>query len=297
MSSGGVIWRWRESGSVELHKSMNFLTRVALGLSPVLANAGVLYDLTVRPVDQSNLTHVSPSVPAAAPAITEYYVQDGKVRIGGPYAKRVFVFKDRTIYIIDNASRTVHVLKRATLSEVVAHYADEVKQLEEAAASAPAEERTEAQRKAAAMREVSDRIGQRVPRDYRVTVRIESVDGHACRIWEEREKDAKRMELCVAPAAALPGGAEIYAGLKTLSQFRQGSDVALGVDFGLSEWWADFASLGGIPLLVREFKYDSVVSEVTLTAVRAGVPSASLLDIPDGYRVQDGPDYAQWYMR
>jgi hypothetical protein len=179
----------------------------------------------------------------------------------------------------------------------VNHYADEVKQLEVAAASAPADERAEAQRKAAAMREVSDRIGQPVPRAYRVTARNESVDGHACRIWEEREKDAKRMELCVAPAAALPGGADIYGGLKTLSQFRQGSDVALGVDFGLSEWWADFARLGGIPLLVREFKYDSMVSEITLTAMRAGVPSASLLDIPDGYQVQDGPDYAQWYMR
>ena len=147
------------------------------------------------------------------------------------------------------------------------------------------------------MREVSDRMRQFVPRDYRVTVRFESVDGHACRIWEERENDAKRLELCVAPVAALPGGAEIYSGLKTLSQFRQGSDVALGVDFGLSEWWPDFASLGGIPLLVREFKYGSVVSEVTLTAMRPGVPSASLLDMPDGYQVQEGPDYAQWYMR
>jgi hypothetical protein len=276
---------------------MNFLARVALGLSPVLANAGVLYDLTVRPVDQSNLAHLSPSVPAATPAVSEYFVEDGKVRIGGAHAKRIFVFKNRTIYIIDNTSRTVHVLKRATLSEVAAHYADEVKQLEEAAASAPAEERADAQRKAAAMREVSDRMRQPVLRDYRVTIRIESVDGHDCRIWEEREMGAKRMELCVAPATALPGGAEIYAGLKALSQFRQGSDVALGVDLGLSEWWADFASLGGIPLLVREFKYDSVVSEVTLTGARAGVPSASLLDIPDGYQVQDGPDYASWYMR
>jgi hypothetical protein len=274
---------------------INFFTRVALGLSPGLATAGVLYDLTVRPVDESNLAHMS--APAAAPAVTEYFVEDEKVRIGGAYAKRVFVFKDRTIYVIDHAARTVRVLKRATLREVAAHYAEAVKQMEEAAASAPAEERAEAQRRAADMKEVSERMQQAVPRQYRVTVRGESVDGHACRIWDEWEKDAKRLELCVAPVAALPGGAEIYQGLKTLSQFRQGSDVALGVDFGLSEWWPDFASLGGIPLLIREFKYDSVVSEVTLTAMRPGVPSASLLDMPDGYPVQEGPDYAQWYMR
>jgi hypothetical protein len=282
---------------------MSFCARVApapslalvLGMGPGLANAGVVYDLTVRPVDESNLAHLS--APAATPAVTEYFVEGDKVRVGGAYAKRVFVFKDRTIYVIDHTSRTVQVLKRATLSEVAAHYTDAVKQLEEAAASAPADERAEAQRRAADMREVSERMRQAVPRQYRVTVRGESVDGYACRIWEEWEKDAKRLELCVVPVAALAGGAEIYQGLKTLSEFRQGSNVALGVDFGLSQWWPDFASLGGIPLLIREFKYDSVVSEVTLTAVRRGVPSASLLDLPDGYQVQEGPDYAQWYMR
>ena len=105
------------------------------------------------------------------PLLTEYFVEDGKVRIGGAHAKTVFVFKDRTIYVIDNASRTVHILKRATLSEVAAHYADEVKQLEEAAANVPAEERAEAQRKATVMREVNERMRQTMPRNYRVTVR------------------------------------------------------------------------------------------------------------------------------
>ena len=114
-------------------KSMRFITRVVLGLSPVLADAGVLYDLTVRPVDQSNLAHVSPTVPTPTPVVSEYFVEDGKVRIGGAYAKTVFVFKDRTIYVIDKTSRTVHVLKHAALSEVAAHYAEEVKQLEETA--------------------------------------------------------------------------------------------------------------------------------------------------------------------
>jgi hypothetical protein len=52
-----------------------------------------------------------------------------------------------------------------------------------------------------------------------------------------------------------------------------------------------------VPLLVREYKYDSVISEVMLTAIRQAVPSASLLDLPDGYQMQEGPDYAQWYMR
>jgi hypothetical protein len=207
------------------------------------------------------------------------------------------LFKDRTMTVIDNTSRSVHVLRHATLSQVAAHYADAVKQLEVAAAAAPPEQRAAAEQKAADMKAASDRLREPVPRDYRVTVRFESVDGHACRIWEERESGAKRLELCVAPVASVPGGAEILAGLKTLSQFRQGSNFALGVDFGLDEWWPDIARLGGVPLLVREYKYDSVVSEVMVSALRPGVAHAAAMDLPVGYPVEDGPDYTQWYMR
>ena len=38
-------------------------------------------------------------------------------------------------------------------------------------------------------------------------------------------------------------------------------------------------------------------SEVMLTAMHPGVSSGSQLSLPDGYQVQEGPDYAQWYMR
>jgi hypothetical protein len=169
--------------------------------------------------------------------------------------------------------------------------------LERGAAAPPPEQRDAAEQKAADMKAVSDRLRQAVAHDFHVTVRFESVDGHACRIWEERDGGAKRLELCVAPATTLPGGAEILSGLQTLSQFRQGSNFAFGVDFGLAEWWSDFASLGGVPLLVREYKYDSVVSEVMLSSMRLGAASVHSFDVPEGYQLQDGPDYAQWYLR
>ena len=100
----------------------------------------------------------------------------------------------------------------------------------------------------------------------------------------------------MAPAATVPGGAEILNGMKTLSQFRQGSDFAFGVEFGLSDWWPDLASLNGVPLLIREYKYDSEVSEVMLTAMHEAA-AASKWDLPAGYAIQDGPEYALWYMR
>ena len=270
---------------------------LALLLSSVMANAGVLYEVAVRPVDQSELALSSPNAPPVTPVVTQYFVEAGKVRVGGAKAKTAYVFKDKTMYVIDSPSRVVHVLHHATLAQVAAHYAEAVKQLQEAAAKAAPDDRAEAERKASDMQVVSDRIRQPVARDFRVTVRFESVDGHACRIWEEREHDAKRFELCIAQTTSVPGGAEILGGMKTLSQFRQGSNFALGVDFGLSEWWPDIDTLGGIPLLIREYKYDSEIAEVMLSGMRPGVQNTGQLEMPDGFQAQDGPDYAQWYVR
>ncbi len=266
-------------------------------LGPAAAAAGVVYDLAFRSVNQSTLEMSNSTAPPLPPTVTHYAVDEGKVRVGGATAKTVYVFKERTMLVIDTTARSAHVLEHATLSQVLAHYAESVKLLQVAAANAPPDEREAAERKADDMQKVSDRMRQPVTRDYRVTVRFESADGHACRIWEERENDAKRMELCVAPPATIPGGAEILSGMKTLSQFRQGADFAFGVDFGVSEWWNDFALLGGVPILVREFKYDSQISEVILTGMHQTVQSAAEFTIPDGYQIVKGPDYTQWFVR
>ncbi len=263
----------------------------ALLVCPVIADAGVAYDLGVQEVDQSNMAAASP-LPAAP--VTRYFVDGGRVRAGAAGAKTVYLFKDQTVYVVDEASRSVHVMKHATLSQVVAHYADAVRQLEDAAAAAPPAERAAAERKAADLKQASARLLESTPRVYAMTVRFESVDGRSCRIWEERENDEKRLELCVAPAAAVPGGADILEGMHVLSAFRQGGKWALGVDFGLSDWWPDIVHLGGVPLKIREFKYDSLIREATLTSIHPGSPSASLWALPEGYKVDEGAQYSEW---
>jgi hypothetical protein len=266
----------------------------ALLFCPVIANAGVVYDFNEQLVDQSNLASVAPSGSSyGGPLVTRCFVDKGRVRLGAPGAKTVYLIEDRTVYVIDEASRSVRVLEHATLSDVAAHYADAVKRLQEAAANAPPADRAEAQRKADDLKAARDRLLQPVPREYTMTARFEAVDGHGCRIWEEREGGVKRLELCVAPTAEVPGGADILNGMNLLSEFRQGGKRALGVDFGLSDWWPDVIHLGGVPLLIREFKYDSLIREVTLTSMRAGNQSASLWALPQGYRVEQ-VDYSDW---
>ncbi|HEY3849372.1 MAG TPA: hypothetical protein VGL87_00260 [Steroidobacteraceae bacterium] len=265
----------------------------ALLFCPVIAHAGVAYDFGVQRVDQTNLAAASAS-DSATPTVTRYFIDDGRVRVGAAGAETVYLLEAGTVYAIEDASRTVRVLKHATLDQVRAHYADAVKQLQDAAAAAPPEDRAEAQRKASDMKAASDRLLQPVPRKYSMTARFESVDGHACRIWEERENDAKRLEICVAPTASVPGGTDVLAGMKVMSAFRQGARWALGVDFGLFDWWPDIVHVSGVPLLIREFKYDSLIREMTLTSIRPGTQSPSLWELPRGYRVEEGSGFSDW---
>jgi hypothetical protein len=264
----------------------------ALLFCPAIGAAGVTYDFSVQEIDQLNMASTAAGVSAPAPLVTRYFVDHGRVRIGAAGAKTVYLYEDQTVYAIDDASRSIRVLKHATLSQIAAHYADAVSRLEQAAEAAPPQDRAEAQRKASDLKAASERLQKPVPREYAMTVRFESVDGHACRIWEEREGEVKRLELCVAPTAALPGGDELLNGLNLLGAFREGGTRALGVDFGLSDWRPDLLHLGGVPLLIREFRYGSLVREVTLTSIRAGEPAASLWALPEGYRLQEDPGYS-----
>jgi hypothetical protein len=77
--------------------------------------------------------------------------------------------------------------------------------------------------------------------------------------------------------------------MKVLSQYWHGSTSALGVEFGPAVWWSGIEGLGGVPILIREFKDGTAVAETTLTGMRPDVPNASLFDIPDGYPLREQP--------
>jgi hypothetical protein len=240
---------------------------------PLLARGGTPYVVT----NTSLLPHTTSASHA------QFYVSQGRVRAAEFDSHRVFLFKDRRIYLIDNAAKTIQVVTSALVDEGTARMDRRVQGMQDAAAQMPAEKRAVMERMAADMKAMNDSRRLAVPRDYRITDRSELVDGRSCRIWEVLEREAKRFEFCVAPAAQIPGGDEILDGMKSLSTYWQGSIFALGVSLGNVGWWSGIESLKGVPLLVREFRNGGAVSETTLTAIGDGVPNVPPFDLPAGY--------------
>lgn len=254
--------------------------RYALALMivfPLLARGGTPYVVINKSLSPHN----------SSASYAQFYVSQGKVRAGGFDARRVYLFKDDRVYVIDNFAKSVQVVTGGLVEQGAARMDQRAKIAEDAAAQLPPEKRAVMVRMAADMKALNDRRRLPVPRDYRVTDRSELVDGRSCRIWEGFERDAKRFEFCVAPVAQIPGGDEILEGMKSLSAYWQGSIFALGVSLGNAGWWPGIAGLGGLPILVREFRNGSAIAETALTAIGDGVPNAPPFDLPAGYPVSE----------
>ncbi len=248
-----------------------------LFMLPLLARGGTPYVL----INKSLSAH------AKSASYAQYYVSDGKLRAASFDSRLVYLFMGARLYVIDNGTKSIQVVTSALVDQGAARMDDRVKLIMDAAAKLPPDRRAVMERLAADMKTINDDRRMPVPRTYRVTDRSETVDGRGCRIWEGFEREMKRFEICVAPVAQIPGGTEILAGMKLLSTYWQGSIFALGVSLGNAGWWAGVESLGGLPILVREFKNGDAVSETTLAAIGDGVPNAPMFDLPAGYAVSE----------
>lgn len=244
-----------------------------LALCPFTAFGGASYLVT----NKSMLPHNS------SLSVAQYYVHDGQVRAAGLDAHTVYLFKDTKVYVIDNSLKSIQVVTSALVAQAAAKMDERVKSVEDSAAKLTPDKRAILDKMAADMRALNASRRLPVPREYDATDRSESVDGRTCRIWEAYEWNAKRFEFCVASKSEIPAASEILQGVQALSQYWQGSIFALGVKLGNAGWWTGIDGLQGLPILIREFKDGSAVSETTLTAIRGGVGAASLFDLPNGY--------------
>jgi len=252
---------------------------LSLLLLPELCGAGVTYQMRTQSFGRL----------AGGPTSSDYSVEGDRMRIEASDGKTVFIFRDETIYVLDTGAHSAQVRRHATLAESARQIDESVKRLEVFAANAPADRRATVDQAVAINKDIAARYHRPVLRDYRKTDRMESLEGRSCHVWEVWEQDAKWLELCVVPTAAVPGGAEALAAMKSLSSYLHGGLFAVGVEFGPAPQWSDVESLAGVPVIVREFERGQLVREIQLTGFRAQSIDAPTFEVPQGYPVQDAP--------
>lgn len=246
---------------------------------PGLCSAAVTYQMSTQSFGRL----------AGEPSSSNYSVEGDRIRIEASDGKTVFIFRDESTYVIDAATHSAQVMRRATLAESARQLDDSEKRLEEYAEKAPPDQRATADQALAMSKDITARYHHPVLRDYRKTDRTESSEGRSCRVWEAWEHDAKWLEFCVVPTATVPGGAEALAAMKSLSRYLHGGVFAVGVEFGPVPQWSDVEALAGVPVIVREFAHDQIVHEIHLMKFRAQALESSVFEVPPDYPLQGGP--------
>lgn len=244
-------------------------------LLPGLAGADVAYTMSTA----------NPAGLGAPPTLAFYAGQGGRLRAAAADGHLTYLFRDRTLYVVEEPAHAVHQIIRATVAQVAAAREQQARQIEASAATYSGEKREQMRHLAEQMRAMSAHRDDVLVFEYRRTARRRTVDGIGCQVVEAAVRGTKRFEFCVAPVAKVPAGAELLAGLRMLAEYHEGSVFALGASLGGGRWWPAIEGLAGVPLAIREFKDGGPSPETTLLQVRDKPIPAALFELPAGYPV------------
>jgi hypothetical protein len=234
------------------------------------ASAGVIMEMTHRDLGD----------PQSQPSIQRSYFQDGKFRVelGGADANRVTLFKDQAMYVINPVDKSYHVIDQATLQPLAARMAEARQRMEERIATMPPQQQE-------MMRKMLEGSGAGPPAQLTDAGRTEVVGGRTCHIWQRTRNGVVQSELCVVPAASLPGGAQLFQGLTSVSKFMDslGKVMPRGMTQG-DNFWADLMHTNGFPVMTREVLGGKATSETELTAIHQESLPPALFEVPAGYQ-------------
>lgn len=217
--------------------------------------------------------------------INEARVQGANVRVDNNDGERSsFILAGSTILIVNHTARTYQVLDEGTLRRIGERMAGARRQMEARMAQLPPEQR-------AMMQQMMGRAGgagaAAAPRtQYRRTARTETAAGIACTVWEGMDAGKKTSEVCVAPTARVPGGAELLAAMKQLGERMKSMTASMGINAHgmLQQGWNQLDALAGIPIIQRSFEGGRVTSSSVLKSMRPMAVPPATFAAPAGYR-------------
>lgn len=219
--------------------------------------------------------------------VNEMRMQGGNLRAdtNNRGERQSMILTDKTMYVLDHKDRTYTEIDDATMRKLSGQLAQARQQMEAQMATLPPEQRAMMER---AMGGMAGKPAPAMPRtQYRRTARTETAAGIACKVWEGYEGAKKTAEVCVAPASALPGGADLLAAMKKLAARMSSMMQSMGGSGNaMQQVWNELGTLSGVPVIQRDYEGSRVTSTSMLKAVRSEAVPATSFAPPAGYRAR-----------
>ena len=182
-----------------IHKQIAGL--LALALCAASAYAGTYIEST----------RVSLQNPKTAPQVAKIWADGKRLRTQTDADGHYAIFKDDALYVVDPARSPIW-------SWTVRHWRSCPSAWRDCARSFSPDSRTCRRISAQIEKLMGPAAGGAAPAvapSVQQTSRTDSTAGISCTVWDVSEASVKVRELCVAPAAAVPGGADLLAMMKT----------------------------------------------------------------------------------
>ena len=215
------------------------------------------------------------------------WAQGGMMRVDAQSNDSSMIFKDDTIFAINHKEKSYIVMDRASMKRMAEQINPALQMLQERMKTMTPEQRAQMEKM----------LGTRIPGgeaqpqpEIKRTSRNGKINGYNCTYVEVREAGALTDELCVAPATALKGSAELMSSAKKMSVLV--NDMMASMDAPWLKQMAqkqiqNFEALGGIPVMSRHLVDGKPQNETSLNDISAETVAASLFEIPAGYTRKD----------
>ncbi|WP_116807080.1 DUF4412 domain-containing protein [Steroidobacter cummioxidans] len=214
------------------------------------------------------------------------WAQGGMMRVETQANESTVLFKDDTIYAISHKDKSYVAMDRASMKRMAEQLNPALQMLQERMKTMTPEQRAQMEKM------LGTRIpgAQEAPTEIKRTSRNDKINGYSCTYVEVREAGVLTDELCVVPANALKGSAELMNSAQKMSALLQ--DMMAGMDAPwmkqmVQKQLQNFEALGGIPVVSRHFVDGKPQNETSLSNISSQTLAASLFEIPAGYTKKD----------
>lgn len=255
--------------------TIRILSVAAVALAASTVHAGTILEMVSRDlVNQKTDTHLT-------------MAQDGKMRVEQKAGDSFMIFKDDTLFTINNREKNYMAMDRAAMKRMAEQINPALKQMQEQMAKMSPEQRAQMEKM---MGTRMPGMGKEKSIEIRKTSRTGKIGSYSCNYVERHEDGAMTEEMCVVPPGSLKGSDELIAAARKMSALLQ--EMLNGIDAPWLKQMADnqtanFDKIGGVPVLTRHFNAGKAVSETTMKTIRSEAIAASAFEVPAGYTKKD----------
>ena len=220
-------------------------------------------------------------------ATIDTWAQGGMMRVDAQANGSTMIFKDETIYALSHKDKSYIVMDRASMKRMADQLNPALQMLQERMKTMTPEQRAQMEKM----------LGTKIPGteaqpqpEIKRTSRNDKINGYSCTYVEVREGGVLTDEVCVAPANALKGSAELIGSARKMQALV--NDMMNSMDAPWLKQMAqkqiqNFEALGGIPVVSRHFVDGKPQNETSLASISTETVAASQFEIPAGYTRRD----------